>query len=822
MKNRLSRIFIILTLVITLSLSMFACGDNGDSSETIYPEFEREFSYQGVHQLNAPDSKDTWLVKGGVSEFTLVLPSTQSSYIKTAKQEFDLLFFDATSLTLPTMLDNDPNLTTDGKYISLGENAFFKANNKNPGDEGYDATIHVSDAEYDRNNLKTEGVRIITKKNVTYILGFTDIGVINGVYTFMNLHFNFEYFYRDTIQIDTDVVDEKAKVFDVKDVPDIDRVQSNIPSFNSDNKTFTYDLVNGLEQQDIDNAIYRARNHASHRNDILPVLYKANWSYDSSAYIHNVAEYYYGPKNGIDDINDTRYFNINKYYYDEYIPDGQIWINNDKDQGIQYEKFAPGRLGNPSADGYVPDVDGDGIVDKDDNNDGIPDHWEYGNGITEAQKNADKTGNGIGDWFEYGDQKSHEIAERGSMADYWNGDTICYTAHGNENSYQALIKRIADCVMQACRRFPVKDYPLANTMTFSMEDFGTSCSCESCRKEFNNNYSSYSGAVNKLLNAVMEQYIDPWFQKPENAEYNRKGKFVLSYFVYNYLTDAPVGQDENGNDVYNSEVKCRDDVGIYFAGGYRNATDNWYNQGNDNARHCIREWSLLTDKFMIWDYPSYQYGYVYHYDAGLGMNNDYYQALANYGVYYIFAEMQDDGSFAMNWGNLNSYVQNSLRWDSTRPIGELTKNFFDAMYLDASDTMYDIYCKQRVYKNWLIDYYDLRVYPGGQYPGQSLGQAKYWPMNVLNSWADMFYDAIDEIEKYKTINNGLYNQVRSHIEIEMFSTVYLCLALYKDDLSRDYYNKYKEFAYKIVEDYDGTNYYKAASYSSFDTLVNAL
>lgn len=821
MIKRLSRILVILTLVLTLSLSMFACGgNNGGEGETIYPEFERAFAYQGIHQLDAPDSEDTWLVKNGVSDFTIVVPATQSSYMRVAKKEFDLLFFDATGITLAMATDTDETLSTEGKYISLGENEFFKANNKNPGDAGYDPEIHISDAEYDRYSLKTEGLRIITKKDVTYILGYTDLGVVNGVYTFLNLHFGFEYFYRDTIYIDTNVVNEKAKVFNVKDVPDIDRQTRNIPCYDPGNEKHPYDLVNGLEQVDIDNSKYRARVDAGHTNDIMPVMYLEGWNAGSSGTIHNVEEYYQGVKKGITDINSTLFFNDKKYYYDEYIPNGQIWVDYyDKTSGAQYDAYAPGRLGNPNATAYVADVDGDGIVDKDTNGDGIPDTWGYGDGLTEAQKNVDRNGNGKGDWYEYGDQKSHENGPQGSLSDIWNGPSVCYNAHGNENAYQALIKRLAECIIQSCVRYPVAEYPFRNTMTFSMEDAGEACSCDACREAYKNDHNSYNGAVNRLLNNVMAQYVDPWFQQPENAAYNRKGKFVLSYFVYHSLTEAPVGQDESGNDIYSDDVVCRDDVGIYFAGGYRVASENWYNQGNDSARHCFYEWSLLTDHIMIWDYTSYQSGYVYLYDVGSGANtNDYYQALAYYGVYFIFSEMQDSGSFGMNWHNLNSYVQNTLRWDSTRPVGEVTRKFFDAMYLDAADTMYKIYMQQRVYKNWLVDYFDLRAGAGGQ----TMGQAKYWPMNVLNTWIDQFYGALDEIKKYETINNGLYLQARTHIEMEMFSNIYLCLALYKDDILREDYAKYKEYCFKISSEYGRLDKYSAAEYTSFVTLVNSL
>ncbi|MBO7213975.1 MAG: DUF4838 domain-containing protein, partial [Clostridia bacterium] len=841
-------------LIFTLSFSMACNGDNsgdnggvntptgpGAEEESALNEFVPTYVYtDGIHDKSAKVSEDTWLVKNGVSDFAIIMPSVLSSEMKTAKKEFDLLFEDATGLTLPSIADTSDELTVDGKYISFGENAWFKKMNKNPSDEGYDATIHITDAEIDYEHLKIEGVRIITKKNITYFLGNSDVAIINAVYTFMELHFNYEFFYRDTITIDTNVLDEKALVFNVKDVPDIDRRVRNIPSYDLGNEKFPYDLSNGFIQDDINNQKYRARLTGGHDVDLLGTLYYDNWNSGSYGLIHNVEEFYEGFKKGITNINDTRYVNWDKYWYDEYIPTGELYTATGE---IQYDRYAIGRIGNPDADAYVADVDGDGVVDTDENGDGIPDSWgDWGNGISDAQKNIDRDNNGIGDWYEFGDQKEHENASlgqaKGSLGDLWVGPSPCYTCKGNTNAYQAMVKRLAECVMQSAIRFPVDKYPYKNTMLFSIEDAGEPCSCDWCKEDYMNSDASYCGSVNRLLNDVMEQYVLPWMAKAENEAYDRRANgFTMGYFVYHNLTNAPVWQDENGNNVWDPAMDCKGyeyvkdaqgnidwdktkerwNVSIYFAGGYRSGENGWYDKNNKKARHCMDEWRSICNDFMIWDYPSYQYGYAYFYDTVATWNNDYYSMLASIGCYFIFAESCDNGDFACDWQTLNSYVQSELMWDCSQPVGELTRKYFDAMYLDAADTMLGIYNSMRVYKQWMKDQLNIRDGAGGQV----MGQTKFWPLPILQSWIDGMYQAIDEIAKYETINNGLYLQVRDHIHIEMATPVMITMALYRDNITKEDYDKYKSYMLYMCSIYNKI-VVKAGSEADFKGLANKL
>ena len=392
--------------------------------------------------------------------------------------------------------------------------------------------------------------------------------------------------------------------------------------------------------------------------------------------------------------------------------------------------------------------------------------------------------------------------------------------------------------MQSAIRFPVDKYPYKNTMLFSIEDAGEPCSCDACKADYVATDMSYCGSVNRLLNDVMEQYVLPWMAKPENAAYDRRASgFTMGYFVYHQLTNAPVWQDENGNNVWFDDMDCKGyeykknadgtidwdntkerwNVSIYFAGGYRQNENNWYDFHNAKARHCMDEWRSICNDFMIWDYPSYQYGYNYFFDTIALHGNDYYQALASIGCYFIFAESQDNGDLGPDWQTLNSYIQSELMWDCSQPAGELTRKYFDAMYLDAADSMLKVYTSMRVYKQWMKDALNIRDGAGGQV----MGQTKFWPLPILQSWIGAMYDAIDEIAKYETINNGLYLQVRDHIHIEMSAPIMITMALYRDNITKEEYDKYKSFMLYYSATYPKLNI-QAGSEASFHTLANKL
>lgn len=196
--------FISIVLCLLLSFSAVACGKN---NETNVATNTSTFTYtDGRHQFNYQEtSRD--LVKGGTSEYSIVIPANpteQMSYIAT---ELQLLFKEATGINLPIITDDSVTYTAQGKFISLGQNSLLKA-------VGLDDDVLSL-------NLEKQGYIIKTVDNSIFISGNNDFAATYGMYNYLDIEFNFDCFSNNYYYIDKNVTDLKLKEFDVLDVPDI-------------------------------------------------------------------------------------------------------------------------------------------------------------------------------------------------------------------------------------------------------------------------------------------------------------------------------------------------------------------------------------------------------------------------------------------------------------------------------------------------------------------------------------------------------------------------------------------------------------------------
>ena len=193
-------------LLAILNASAFAIGCDGCTANTDRNgvSVEERVAWKGVHDYTAiPTQKD--FIKNGSTDYILVVPEQTSDLIVTAKDEFIDLFKLATGITIRVMKDSGLTHDANAKYISLGETTLLQS----------------SGVSVDRKALTKDGVRIRTKDNTVYLVGGTDYGTVNAVYTFMQVTFHYEYYYSTCIQIDKNVQNLKLLDYDVTDVPDM-------------------------------------------------------------------------------------------------------------------------------------------------------------------------------------------------------------------------------------------------------------------------------------------------------------------------------------------------------------------------------------------------------------------------------------------------------------------------------------------------------------------------------------------------------------------------------------------------------------------------
>ncbi len=216
MKNKILKVLICGLLVSSFLLGTLGCGgndgslSNGETSTQGYTfVLEDQIEFHGTHEYNVKETSID-LVKDGKSEYVLVFPDKALALITEVKTDFINLFKKATGVILPIKSASDVvnDWTPDKKYISVGDHALVQK-------------AEIDSNEYSAEEIKAEGVRIITKGNTQFILGGSIYGVNNAVYTFFEIYFNFDFYHRSCIDLDTGITDIKFKDIDVTDIPDV-------------------------------------------------------------------------------------------------------------------------------------------------------------------------------------------------------------------------------------------------------------------------------------------------------------------------------------------------------------------------------------------------------------------------------------------------------------------------------------------------------------------------------------------------------------------------------------------------------------------------
>lgn len=148
------------------------------------------------------EETDTYLARGGYTDYTIVTSAAPTSYEQFAVAELKEFFRTATGATLKEITDEGLVYDESKKWISVGDTALVDA-------AGIDTPYDV---------LGRDGARVVTKGNILLLTGATDRGAINAVYDFLQQTFGYECYAPDEIYIEKkDVV--RLRNFDITDIP---------------------------------------------------------------------------------------------------------------------------------------------------------------------------------------------------------------------------------------------------------------------------------------------------------------------------------------------------------------------------------------------------------------------------------------------------------------------------------------------------------------------------------------------------------------------------------------------------------------------------
>ena len=266
MKNIFSKLLCVI-LASMLVLSCTSC------TSCIKPDDNGGNEPPAVNPNHIYESTDTdkYVVKDGFTEYTLVYPSVRAgSEGSVMIDEFNYFFEMATGVALPKSVDTGLTHTAEGKYISLGDTTL----------------LATSGIDIDKHKLGLDGTYITTKDNTIYIIGYTERGALNGVYTFMEYNFNYDCFTNEAYTIDQ-VKEFKLKNYNITDIPDFSErtihsyyTKDQVAIDGYDNANFRYRMRLGSDHHryiPIYNNYNKTGGTASGENGPISILNYATW-----------------------------------------------------------------------------------------------------------------------------------------------------------------------------------------------------------------------------------------------------------------------------------------------------------------------------------------------------------------------------------------------------------------------------------------------------------------------------------------------------------------------------------------------------------------
>lgn len=165
--------------------------------------------YGGSEKPNGKPSEivvetDDYLVKNGGTEYKILADSDPSADEVFAESELIDVFKQATGITLSVVTDEAAELSTNCKYLSIGDNELLKQQT------GVDVSYET---------LGEDGFKLVTKGKTIFMCGGGEQGTLYAVYEFLSRTVDFETFGPNGTRIASNIKELKLFEYDVTQIP---------------------------------------------------------------------------------------------------------------------------------------------------------------------------------------------------------------------------------------------------------------------------------------------------------------------------------------------------------------------------------------------------------------------------------------------------------------------------------------------------------------------------------------------------------------------------------------------------------------------------
>lgn len=372
-------------------------------------------------------------------------------------------------------------------------------------------------------------------------------------------------------------------------------------------------------------------------------------------------------------------------------------------------------------------------------------------------------------------------------------EDICYTANGDKEEYKAMVETVYKTII------PLID--AANdleNMVISQEDNPTLCACRSCMDDYQKYGSKASSQIRFMndLDDLVQEHLK-----------NTNRTFNLIFLAYHESENAPITRNDDGtyslikSEEFPAGLKCHEHVGVEVAPINANYTTAFTDPCNALFSENIVAWSKLTQKMYMYAYETNFYAALFPYNSWSYVF-DSFKFYYEQNFVYVFNSGQIFQPEYTAFTHLKNYLDAKGMFDVNTEYNEVVNKFFDYYFMDASEPMRKFYESARMqYNNILKNNIDLT---GSIY--DSVDKPEYWSFGLLNQYFSYCNQAIELIEKYKDIDNELYERVLKHIKIESIFPRFALATLYEEYYSSDVLYGFRKDIMNDCRELNITNY----------------
>ena len=222
------------------------------------------------------------------------------------------------------------------------------------------------------------------------------------------------------------------------------------------------------------------------------------------------------------------------------------------------------------------------------------------NSVCWVPKEAATVGDDLANWF------------TGLRSDN-NAYDLCYTAHGNQQSYQRMVATAANHIYAKLLEAGASASNNVNVAFGIMDDYSVDmCQCDTCRGFYDQNNGA--GMDTALLLNFLTDVINAIEAKSPTMQ------FTLYTLAYHCYEAPPTTAQLIAAGIEDGKLSNR--LGVIYAPSlgsdrtYRMASaQSIYNEENDQARANMKTWAGLVQHAGVWLYDTYYYNYMMPFDS---------------------------------------------------------------------------------------------------------------------------------------------------------------------------------------------------------------